>query len=237
MKCWKPHKSGKWRWIFYDGDAGLEELEYKGYDKALSTDEEGGMAHATLFLRKLLDNPTFKNKFFKRLQELLDTHLNDQNTESLYQEIVPLVGNEIHRQISRFGVPSDYEAWSEKLTNLQKFLAFRACEMQEQTAEKFDVNVYQNRCNLNQPDIQDISAFPNPNNGNFTLTFHSSTATAANIMIINSLGQVVQVRNMVLEKGNNTIPFNENQLPNGLLSVSVFTEDAVFSIPIICINK
>jgi len=209
-------------------------LGYKGYDKALNTEEEGGMAHATLFLRKLLENSTFKTKFFNRLEELLNTSLAYQNTEAIYQEIVPLVGSEIHRQIARFSVPVHYDEWSEKLTNLQKFLALRACEIQEQTANKFGIDVYQNTCNLNKPDVQAITVFPNPNDGNFTLTFDSSTATAATIIISNMLGQIIQLRNKVIVKGDNTIVFNNQDLPKGVLSVNVFTENCVFGTRMIC---
>lgn len=234
MKCWKPHNEGKWRWIFFDGDAGLEELKYKSYDKAISTEDEGGAAHATLFLRKLLEAPNFKIKFFNRLEEVLNTSLAYQNTKEIYQDIIPLAGSEIHRQIARFAVPAHYEKWSEKLINLQSFLALRACEIQAQTADNFGIDVYQNTCDLTKPDVQAVVIFPNPNNGNFTLTFNSSTATAATIIISNMLGQMIQVRNKVIVKGDNTIVFNNQDLPKGILSVNIFTENDVFATRMFC---
>lgn len=239
MKCWKPrNEQGKWRWIFFDGDAGLEDLEYKGYAKALDLEEEGeAFAFVTLFLRKLFDNPTFKTKFFNRVEELLNTSLAYQNTEILYQNILPLVGSEIDRQIDRFAVPPNHSEWSENLNNLQLFLALRACEMQEQTLDNFDISVYQNECSLNEHDIQNMFIHPNPNNGNFNLAFESTTTTPATIIISNTLGQLIQVRNAVAVEGNNTIAFDNESLPNGILVISIFTESDVFSTKMICFKK
>lgn len=237
MKCWKPRNGGKWRWIFFDGDAGLEDLEHQTYAKALSTEDEGGLAHSTMFLRKLLKNPTFKNKFFLRFEELLNTALSYQNTEEIYQYIVPLVGNEINQQITRFAVPTDYDAWQEKLNQLRYFLSLRACEMQKQVKEYSDIDVYQSTCQFNKPDIQNMSVSPNPNNGNFTLTFNSSTANAVTIIIRNTLGQVVQARNMVVEKGDNSMIFNEERLPNGVLFLNIFANNRMFGVKIVSISN
>jgi len=229
MKCWRPRNAeGKWRWIFFDGDAGLEKLEHEGYSKALDMEKENdATAHVTLFLRKLLEHPSFKTQFFNRLEELLNTSLNYQNTEQFYQHIVPIVGQEIDRQINRFEVPSNYDFWSEKLNNLQSFLSFRACEMQEQAAEHFNISIYQQTCNLNKPGIQNMFVYPNPTNGNFILTFDSPSTSAATIFVTNILGQIIHTRNTVVEKGSNTLVFDIEELPNGILSISIFSEDDV----------
>ncbi len=235
MKCWRPRNgTGKWRWIFFDGDGGLRELDHQSYVRALDLEEQGNPTeHVSLFLRKLMENPDFKTKFFNRLEWLLNTPLAYQNTEEWYQNIVPLVGREIHRQADRFAVPADYDTWSEKLHNLQSFLALRACEMEEQTMENFNVSVYRDKCSLEESEIQDMLVYPNPNDGNFTLVFHSPTVTTAKIIINNILGQSHQVHHTIAEKGNNTVDFRNEALPNGMLFISIATENDVLGTKII----
>jgi hypothetical protein len=68
--------------------------------------------------------------------------------------------------------------------------------------------------------LHDITLFPNPSSGSFTLSLFSELETAVSIKIINALGQELVVKSILLEGGNNTLTFSEI-LPNGYYNVQL----------------
>lgn len=65
----------------------------------------------------------------------------------------------------------------------------------------------------------DVSVFPNPSNGRFTVRFNNSTAINAEVSIINLSGQVVYTRQLSnVVSGSHTV---DSQLPKGLYFLRV----------------
>ena len=88
MRCWQVD-DGKWRWIFFDGDACLRWMTFYAFDNAL---DEGDAVwpsnwRATLFFRKLMENEDFKMQFNSRFHELLNTAFSYEVTKPIFDNI------------------------------------------------------------------------------------------------------------------------------------------------------
>ena len=70
VKCWRPRTSdGRWRWFLYDTDHGFGNARNNAVEVATDPKAEnrfGDISWGTLILRKLLENPDFKNDFIQR---------------------------------------------------------------------------------------------------------------------------------------------------------------------------
>jgi len=239
MKCWREQKDGaKWRWIFFDGDAALQSLEFDGYAHALNEGDDGWptCAHSTLFLRKLLSNQVFYMKFFNRMEFLLNNQLNYSTSGVIFQNIISGIGVEIDNQIVRFKLPENRIKWADKVYSCNTFLSYRPCEMKEQTVDVFNRTLLIKECSFENISVTDMLVFPNPTSGRFTLTFESSASLPATIQVSNVVGQSLITTERVIFKGQNTICFNKKYLPEGLLFVNVITENQIFSAKMLCIK-
>lgn len=101
---WKPHKSGKWRWILFDTDGSTNfDLFYDTYPSYNSLmhatiplfEQWPNSEESTLFLRKLLENEDFKNEFAQRtctyIELLFHPDRVDRMTDSMANLIDPFV--------------------------------------------------------------------------------------------------------------------------------------------------
>lgn len=232
MKCWKPKReNSKWRWIFFDNDAGLRQLDFDGFENALSIEEDDFSTNprSTLFLRKFLANEEFKDQFFKRLENLLQNQLNYSASKPFYQKIIAEIGSEINNQINRFSIPLEYNSWLENITLTSEFLNERACILQKQVEKRFDKKLMIDDCSsIKKIDITDLIIYPNPNNGVFTFSFNSTSTEAGILLITNSLGQLIDTKGHIITSGINQVFFNQNNLPNGIIFLTILTNNQVF---------
>ncbi|MDP1802656.1 MAG: T9SS type A sorting domain-containing protein [Bacteroidota bacterium] len=92
-------------------------------------------------------------------------------------------------------------------------------------------NMYVDNINLAQANptsvktnaINNVSfdVYPNPTKGETTLNISAVTAGNANVVVINTLGQVVYSKQIELTVGINTLQLDANNFANGLYTVSV----------------
>jgi hypothetical protein len=240
MKCWRERDSeGKWRWIYFDGDAALQNYKFDGFSQALKTSGYGypTKSTATLFLWKLLENDGFKSQFLNRLQELLNNQLSYSGTNPIYQEAIENMSSEIQRQINRFSFPNDYDRWYNKVLKTKEFLTMRNCIIANQVSKVFNERITVGNCNYEEVAVTELGLYPNPNHGEFTITFYSSEAAPAYIKIHNPLGREVASFNQVIPKGENTLTYHLKDIPNGLLFVSVGTEKQLFGTTMIKLGR
>lgn len=126
----KVDGDGRWRWISWDADAtfnyggnklGHGTLEWAirdrirndlkhNYEKGLYEDE-GTFLVSTLFMRKLLANPEFKNAFVTRFTDLLNTEMRPERVEGLLDSIIALSKPDLAKDWKRWGLSdSAYQA-------------------------------------------------------------------------------------------------------------------------------
>jgi hypothetical protein len=232
MKCWRERNSeGKWRWIYFDGDAALQNLKFEGFAHSMNTKEKEWPTNATvtLFLRKLMENDSFKRDFFIRLQEIVNNQLCYSKTNSIYQKAIESIATEIPNQINRFSFPKDYDKWFNEVPEIKEFLTNRKCIIADQVSKMFKERIIVGNCTYDNVEVTELGLYPNPSNGNITITFYASETAPAYIKIFNHLGQVLASFNQVIIEGDNVLRYNLHDLPNGLLFISVGTEKQLFS--------
>ena len=133
MRCWQASDS-IWRWIFFDGDICLIKKEF---DAVASATYDGpstwpSSSASTLFLRKLLENESFKAAFINRFNELLNTAFAYETTKAFNDDIRNTLKEEIPDQSARFNTPESYDLWEHHMNGIDLFLAQRPIVVLEQ---------------------------------------------------------------------------------------------------------
>ena len=151
IRFWRERcERAKWRWIFFDGDASFGSSSFNGFENALDTSDQNYPTNAffTLFLRKLLENNTFRNKYYLALERLLINAFNKDLTNQYLDDVVYKIDDEIDNQINRFLYPDSKEFWLKKIDHIKLFLDNRTCEVVMQVKEMYNLNIHSKDCNV-----------------------------------------------------------------------------------------
>ncbi|MDA8606916.1 CotH kinase family protein [Flavobacteriales bacterium] len=105
VKCWKEKNTdSKWRWIFFDGDAGLRFQNLNGFSHAMGNSQcewcrTGG--DSSILMKKLWDNKEFKHQFRKRANHLVKNNLNPKITvpwlSTVWLQLQPTLSDQLNR--------------------------------------------------------------------------------------------------------------------------------------------
>ncbi len=209
VRFWQSGDS-KFRWLFYDGDAALENLDFDVFANATYVGEESYPSNkeATLFLRKLLESPKFQQKFARRFNELITTTFSVRNTMAIFDFIKEALDEETHRQFGRFDPPEDYypskyETWLLHLKMTSDFLETRPCH---------------NFLSMPRPTVKEMQWYHY--NDAVWLQVGSDSFGSEEINVFNLEGKMVYSQACVLAKGHNAVAVGID-LPAGLYLVRV----------------
>jgi len=138
MRCWQED-DGKWRWIFYDGDICLIQKDFDAFANATYDGPSGypSSSRSTLFLRKLLENETFKVKFINRFNQLLHTSFAYETTGRFHDQIFEALEGEIPNQAARFNIPESVPIWKRHMRGIDEFLSKRKSFVETQMHDYF----------------------------------------------------------------------------------------------------
>jgi len=195
MKLWRPQtENGKWRWIFYDLDAGLKNIDYNMFVHCTNTDESISWPNpprSTFLFRNLLLNSDFVNKFVKRYEEILTSDFSRTSILTKIDSIKKLYENEIESHIGRWHFPDSYSKWEadieEKLVN---FLENRPCSVQEHINDFLSPSSFDFDCNENAATLN-LTLAPNPNNGTFFIKNNTAQTIRGNVVISSITGRKI----------------------------------------------
>lgn len=239
MNCWRERKEGaKWRWIFFDGDAGLINSNFEGFKHAMSTSNDvwPTNAHSTLFFRKLLENSTFCNKFFQRMQILFNNELDYQNICKFYQGIFFHLKQEINKQKERFNKPNSFNSWINALDNINSFLISRSCIMKTQVLDMFSKELYVKSCNFTSIETKNSEFEVNQIFGKINIKYDTNENEQIQIFLVNILGQKQLLYNGFASEGENFISTDGFNVPNGFYVLSIQSNSKFLSEKIIIEN-
>lgn len=154
LKIWRGSASGKWRWILYDTDFGYGLYDQYGFQHntltfatATNGPEWPNPAWSTLFLRKLLENITFRNNFINRYADYRNTRFTYQNAYSKITELKSAITSEIPRHATRWN-QFDQTQWNYNVQRIFDFANQRLTYMDLHFIQKFSlpgmksVNIY-----------------------------------------------------------------------------------------------
>lgn len=135
---WRPRQAGGlWQWIVFDTDFGFGLESYSNYDNntlEFATNPNGPTSPpswntnppwATLQLRKLLQNETFRNDFVNRLADMLNTELGSQRVVSRIDSLEALYNYTMPEHINRWNKPQDMNTWLDNIAHLKTFAVNR----------------------------------------------------------------------------------------------------------------
>lgn len=201
VRFWRE-EGGKWRWFFFDGDAGVTELDYDVFAAAVYQGDQTWPScnQATLFFRKLLENEEFRQRFQSRFEELLDTHFHYDNTSPALDWISTALWGEIANQSHRFGVPYHPSWWLPEIDLIRGFLENRPDRLRVLLPEFMELH-------KPQPMSFDsvLSCYPNPFIETLNLLYVAEQNGTCPLQLVDLLGRVVYDGSVNCHEGLNVL--------------------------------
>lgn len=213
VRFWRQ-AGGPWRWLFFDGDAGVTQRDYDGFAAAVYVGEATwpSCTEATLFFRKLLENRRFRERFQSRFETLLDAQLCYDSTYPVLDFISTTLYEEIPNQSFRFGVPYHYTWWPPEIEKIRTFLEFRPQEVRAQLNEFIEQHTPE-PITFEGP----LACFPNPFTTTLKVCFDAPRSGAYPLRIFNLYGQEVYTSLAVFQEGPNCHQLEINLTPGSYL--------------------
>jgi len=148
LKFWRERSdSGLWRWIMFDTDFGFGLYDASAYQNntlAFATATDGpdwpNPPWSTLFLRKLLENVTFRRKFINRFADFLNTRFLPSNVYTQIDSIQNLIAGEMPRHYERWKESyywGSLNGWYNQIEVLKTFARLRPSYVIEYLKSKF----------------------------------------------------------------------------------------------------
>jgi hypothetical protein len=136
---------GRWRWAIHDMDATYN-IVYQNSNHnsladatAVNGPEWPNPEWSTLFLRKLLENNTFKTDFINRFADLLNTNFLSSRITSKIDEMKAVLAPEINEQIARWKAPIDVTDWNYYINYEKDFATVRPAFQRDHIRTKFGI--------------------------------------------------------------------------------------------------
>jgi len=234
IKFWKSTDlDNKWRWLFYDIDGGYSDYNRNMLEHATL---EGGTQWpnpdwSTLFLRKLLQNDTFKDLFIQRFADLLNTTFQTDSIILKVQEFVDLYGLEMDKHIYRWSFPASIGEWNSNVNwGLFGYAINRPCAMEDHILEFFDLDEFDFICESIIIDTSEGNfnrLFPNPNKGKFAYYLADYPDGNCMVKIMNFNGQVIYTDELKIKE--NTVYFDTEFLIPGAYILHINSEKFNFT--------
>lgn len=126
IKFYQNKDGGKWKWVVYDMDMSLTvtaiNTGYNSFAKLFNPEGHGtdNMFPSTIH-RKLMQNPTFRDKFIKRYAELLNTAFMPQNLTKILDDMVTKVDNEMKLHGESTSGPT-YAVWTANIKDIKSII-------------------------------------------------------------------------------------------------------------------
>ncbi len=133
IRYWNsPQLDGKFRMIVYDTDLSMGNASRKYLEKCLSAERTDWFnpEWSTMYLRKLMQHPEFKNDFVNQFAHYLNTALHRDTViatidefENLYKDELPRPGDKIAPHLKK--VPVSMNTWLNNVDKLRSFARIR----------------------------------------------------------------------------------------------------------------
>lgn len=193
---------GKFRWIFFDGDACLEEQTFDVFANATYEGDETypSSRRATLFFRRLLENDHFKAQFSSRFNQLVHSTFSYQNTKPYFDYIKATLKDEVPNQSHRFGSPSSYSTW--------QYYCMRVIDEFLSERPEAIIDSLNGFLSIGQATALDFHCYPNPFSGELRINIDTDTFGTNEIYIYDMMGRKVFAMPCMLYNGNNEITLN-----------------------------
>jgi len=243
QSLWRPQTSnGKWRWIFFDLDAGFGNYNKNMFDQALMSDSDANISWqklpvSTFLFRNLLKNKSFVNLFINRYAEILNKDFKPDIMISKLNMIKEMYNDEVPSHISRWNYPNSVTNWEiDIVANLSTFIQERPCVVEEHISEYFNLTDFGFSCSKTNDISDSLILAPNPSNGNFFIYNRSAQNYVGSISITDVSGRNIHFENyFFLETGEKKY-YNLTGLSNGIYILNLNSTSHFVSKKIIIVN-
>ncbi len=134
----------KWKWILYDTDFGMWNVDYNSVEQHLNPKGTGGYdAVSTALINGLLKNPEFKEAFLTRMAWQMNHIWTEENVCQRIDELESLVGTDMQRDCVRW--KKSYSDWKKCVNDLRKFVPKRNSNLLTYIQDYFDLTDNQMR--------------------------------------------------------------------------------------------
>lgn len=131
IKFWRPQTpTGRWRWILYDTDWGFglhDAKAWRNNSLAFHTEPDGphwpNPPWSTFILRKLLENPDFRQAFTARFCDHLNTTFRSERVAAAIEEKYRVLRPEMPRHLQRWRLSR--AKWEREVQIMRDFAAYR----------------------------------------------------------------------------------------------------------------
>lgn len=197
MKLWQPQdSSGRWRWIFYDLDAGFGPPTYDMLTHAV-TKSGAEPKKSTFLFQELLKNQDFKNRFTMRYGELLDNQFSYDALSSKLEKQIDAISEELPNHVKRWTYPLDVAQWEEDVRfEITNFIEERGCYAEQNLIDFMELTEYRFPCHqtANSNNDDELVVLPNPNRGEFQLHNNGADDLQGDLRIYTLQGELVYER-------------------------------------------
>ena len=214
-RCWQ-RGNGKWRWIFYDGDACFSRV-WDVFANAIDTSQSihPSNAESTLFFRKLIENHEFLNNFTARFNELMSEQLNYESILPYFSALRAEIEEEIPYQCGRFNFPPHVESWENDMAFIDGFLFTLNERMQLQLKDFYEQH------HIGVAELShSFQCYPNPTSGEMHIHIAADAFGTNEISIYDLTGRKVFATPCLLSNGDNEITIHP-KLTTGIYVLKV----------------
>ncbi|MBC8082985.1 MAG: T9SS type A sorting domain-containing protein, partial [Hymenobacter sp.] len=81
-----------------------------------------------------------------------------------------------------------------------------------------------------------LQVYPNPNQGTFTVVYLAQTAQTATLTLTDNLGRLLKQQQVQLRVGNNQLPFQGSNLPQGIYQLTLLGADGQRQVQKVAVN-
>ncbi|HEX9252924.1 MAG TPA: CotH kinase family protein, partial [Ignavibacteriaceae bacterium] len=145
IKYWEKNTDGRWRWIMFDTDFGYgiwDSNAYQNNTLQFALEPNGpdwpNPPWSTLFLRKLLENNSFKNDFINYFADLSNTNFKPVNVVNKINSMASVIEPEITRHAAKWN-QFTYNQWLTNVQNMRYFASHRPDYLRAFYLQKFNL--------------------------------------------------------------------------------------------------
>ena len=188
MRLWQEG-DGKWRWLFYDGDAALIDNDFAVFDNAsyMGIYSWPSSTKASLMFRRLFENNDFKREFAERMEDLCSEAFQYENTVPYLNEIKDEILYEIPYQAFRFGYPESCDFWYWSIYLVDEFLRHRV----ESYLQQYDTYVPSKPFDF-QSNTDDFIIYPNPTEDEVNIMMLDGRSRVTSFTVCDVTGRLVE---------------------------------------------
>ena len=132
--------AGRWQWAFWDVDWSFGLVQWGGYEydtvQWFFTGDRPGMERGALPLRRLLQNPVFRQQFLSRTADLLNTTLTPAQMTARLERLAAELRPDIAYEVGRWPTSS---AWEGGVAYMFDFVRYRPDYLRQQLVDYFDL--------------------------------------------------------------------------------------------------